>query len=137
MVNRSSCHPGVSALDRYPNFHVDTAARLRILGRLNPHAVRDFFVKYQDRILFGTDSSVLYNVKASDPAAVKQWQDRAARFYSRHLEYFETDRLNLVEPYGYAKDWLRLPGVKLPPAVLEKFYHGNAERLIPGLKAKG
>lgn len=124
-------------LDRFPNFNVDTSARLRILGRLNPQAVRAFFTRYQDRILFGTDSSVLNNVKASDKDAVKQWQDRAARFYSRHLEYFETDRLNLVEPYGYAKDWLRLPGVKLPPAVLEKFYHGNAERLIPGLKAKG
>ncbi|MBI4622091.1 MAG: hypothetical protein HY736_02580 [Verrucomicrobia bacterium] len=24
-------------------------------------------------------------------------------------------------------------GVKLPADVLEKFYHGNAERLIPGL----
>src|SRR3989442_888118 len=46
-------------LDRFPNFHVECAARLRILGRLNPQAVRDFFVKYQDRILFGTDGFVL------------------------------------------------------------------------------
>src|SRR5262249_5773724 len=47
-------------LDRYPNFSVDTAARQRILGRLNPPGVRDFFVKYQDRILFGTDDMVLF-----------------------------------------------------------------------------
>ena len=46
-------------LDRFPNFHVECAARLRILGRLNPQAVRDFFAKYQDRILFGTDGGVL------------------------------------------------------------------------------
>lgn len=121
-------------LDRYPNFHVDTSARVRILGRLNPHAVRDFFVKYQDRILFGTDSSTLANVRPDDAEGVKKWQDRAARFFSRHLEYFETDSLNLVEPYGYAKEWLRIPGVKLPPEVLEKFYHANAERLIPALR---
>ena len=29
---------------------------------------------------------------------------------------------------------MRLSGVKLPPEVLEKFYHANAERLIPRLK---
>jgi len=32
--------------------------------------------------------------------------------------------------------WLRIPGIKLPPEVLEKLYHANAERLIPGLKSK-
>ncbi|MGE3805093.1 MAG: amidohydrolase family protein, partial [Gemmataceae bacterium] len=119
--------------DKYPNFHVDCSARTRILGRLNPQAVRDFFTKYQDRILFGTDSSVLNNVKPSDAAGVAAWQDRAARFYARHLEYFETNQVGLVEPYGWGKEWLRITGVKLPPEVLEKFYHGNAERLIPGL----
>jgi hypothetical protein len=31
---------------------------------------------------------------------------------------------------------MRIPGVKLPPAALEKFYHANAERLIPGLAPK-
>jgi uncharacterized protein len=120
-------------LDRYPNFNVDTAARLRLLGRLNPIAVRDFFTKYQDRILFGTDSNVLYDIRLKNVDEVKHWQDRAARFYSRHLEYFETDHVGLVEPFGYGKDWLRISGAKLPPAVLEKFYHANAERLIPGL----
>jgi hypothetical protein len=49
-------------LDKYPNFYVDCSARTRILGRLNPKAVRDFFTPYQDRILFGSDSSVLYLV---------------------------------------------------------------------------
>jgi predicted TIM-barrel fold metal-dependent hydrolase len=122
--------------DRYPNFYVDCSARTRILGRLNPKAVRDFFVKYQDRILFGTDSSALYGVRPDDEKAVKAWQDRAARFYSRHLEYYETDRLGLMEPYGWGKEWLRITGVKLPPEVLKKFYHANAERLIPGVKVE-
>ena len=35
-------------------------------------------------------------------------------------------------PGGYQPQWLRLKGIHLPPTVLEKFYHGNAERLIPG-----
>jgi uncharacterized protein len=118
--------------DKYPNFYVDCSARTRILGRLNPKAVRDFFVKYQDRILFGTDSSVLHGVKPDDEKAARAWQDRAARFYGRHLEYYETDRLGLMEPYGWGKEWLRITGVKLPPEVLKKFYHANAEKLIPG-----
>ena len=121
-------------LDKYPNFYVESSARLRILGRLNPVAVRDFFVKYQDRILFGTDSSILGGADPKDAAAVQAWKDGAARFYSRHFQYFETSRSDLMEPYGYEGEWLRLAGAKLPAEVLEKFYHANAEKLIPGLK---
>lgn len=120
-------------LDKYPNFHVECAARLRILGRLNPTAVRDFFVKYQDRILFGTDWSILPETDPADERARRQWQEKAARFYSRYLEYFETGRTDLVEPYGHASQWLRLAGADLPREVLEKFYHKNAERLISDL----
>ena len=47
---------------------------------------------------------------------------------------FETDRLDLMDPMQSGGAWLRTPGIKLPPNVLEKFHHGNAERLIPGLK---
>jgi hypothetical protein len=50
------------------------------------------------------------------------------------LQYFETDKLDLLDPMRSGGPWLRLAGVKLAPEVLEKFYHGNAERLIPGLK---
>jgi predicted TIM-barrel fold metal-dependent hydrolase len=119
-------------LDKYPNFSVDNAARLRILGRLNPNAVRDFFTKYQDRLLFGTD--INFQEKSADEKDRKAWKEKMARWYSRHFEYFETNRVDIVEPYGQFHEWLRLPGVKLPPEVLEKFYHANAERLIPGLK---
>lgn len=145
-------------LDRYPNFHVECAARLRILGRLNPKAVRDFFVKYQDRILFGTDGMLLFSRKSAgggknilvypiddpewtrtdpkDAEAVRRWKEGQVRFYGRHFEYFETDHSDLVDPSGFGPGWARLTGAKLPPEVLEKFYHGNAERLIPGLARK-
>jgi predicted TIM-barrel fold metal-dependent hydrolase len=146
-------------LDRFPNFHVECAARLRILGRLNPQAVRDFFAKYQDRILFGTDGGVLLagrkagasknitvypvddpewvRVDPADADAVRRWKEKQALFYSRYFEYFETDRLDLVDPSGFAPESLRLRGAKLPAEVLEKFYHANAERLIPGLRPNG
>jgi predicted TIM-barrel fold metal-dependent hydrolase len=142
-------------LDKYPNFYVDCAARQRILGRLNPPAVRDFFVKYQDRILFGTDDMVLGKgrkpgdsknisvypgddpdyiwIDPNDKPAVRAWQERQARMYGEYLQYFETDKLDLTDPNRSAGNWLRIPGVKLPSEVLEKLYHVNAEKLIPGL----
>jgi uncharacterized protein len=146
-------------LDRYPNFHVESSARLRILGRLNPKAVRDFFIKYQDRILFGTDGLMLIggykpgrdkrnvlvyplddedrvSVDGKDAGVVRRWKDRQVVMYSRSFEYFETDRPDLVEPGGFGAGWMRLAGAKLPPEVLGKFYHGNAERLIPGLGSR-
>jgi len=43
-------------LDRFPNMHVDIAARLNELGR-QPRAARRFFDRYQDRIVFGTDAT--------------------------------------------------------------------------------
>jgi uncharacterized protein len=122
-------------LERYPNLSVECGARLRFMYRYNPKAVRDFFIKYQDRILFGTDNYMIKDPKLVDNAdALRQWQDRDAAFYSRYLEYFETDHLGILEPYGTYRDWMRLSGVKLPAEVLEKFYHGNAEKLIPGVK---
>jgi predicted TIM-barrel fold metal-dependent hydrolase len=145
-------------LEKYPNFYVDTAARQRILGRLNPPAVRDFFLKYQDRILFGTDNMVLFKhrkpsgshnisiypsedpdwiwIDPADKKAVARWQEREAETYSQYLQYLETDRLDLVDPNHSAGNWLRIPGAKLPPEVLEKLYHANAEKLIPGLAKK-
>jgi uncharacterized protein len=124
------------ALDKYPNFHVECAARIRILGRFNPQAVRDFFTRYQDRVMFGTDMNVLQGVDTAKPEAVRAWQDKAARFYGRYLEYFETGRTDLVEPYGWGREWLRLAGANLPDEVLAKFTHRNAERHIPGLRSK-
>lgn len=143
------------SFDRYPNFFVDCAARLRVLGRLNPPAVREFFSKYQDRILFGSDDMVLSQgrkptgsaniflyptddsslqwINTEDVEAVERWQQRAVRDYAQYLQYFETDRLDLTDPNRSGGPWLRIPGVKLPPEVLEKFYHANAEKLIPGL----
>jgi predicted TIM-barrel fold metal-dependent hydrolase len=144
-------------LAKYPNFYVDTAARHRVFGRLNPPAVRAFFQKHQDRILFGTDGATLQKgrkkppesanislyptenpnleyVDPTDAAALKAWQDRDAQMYSESLKYFETDRVDLLDPMRSGGAWLRLAGARLPAEVLEKFYHANAEKLIPGLK---
>ena len=42
-------------LDAYPNMYVNIDARISELGR-QPYTARRFFLKYQDRIMFGTDT---------------------------------------------------------------------------------
>ena len=119
-------------LDKFPNLSVECSARLRFFYRYHPEAIRDFFIRYQDRILFGSDIFLIADDKTlQNETTLKAWRQRQTRAYSDYLEYFETDHMVMV-PGGYQPQWLRLKGIHLPPTVLEKFYHGNAERLIPG-----
>lgn len=67
---------------------------------------------------------------------MRRWQERAVFNYGLYLQYFETARLDLLDPNHSGGAWLRISGIKLPAEVLEKFYHANAERLIAGLKRK-
>jgi len=118
-------------LERFPNLFVECGARLRFFYRYHPQALRDFFIKYQDRVLFGSDIFMPGDetTLASD-AARAAWRERRVQSYRSYLAYFETDHYVTV-PGGYQQQWLRLKGLKLPPVVLEKFYHRNAERIIP------
>ena len=45
-------------LDKYPNLFIDTAARVPEIGRHPQEKMRRFFDKYQDRMLFGTDTGI-------------------------------------------------------------------------------
>ena len=67
---------------------MECGVRLRFLYGYHPHAVRDFFVKYQDRILFGTDNSMADAKLLENAAGLRQFKDQAALFYSRHFEEF-------------------------------------------------
>jgi predicted TIM-barrel fold metal-dependent hydrolase len=103
-------------LDTYPNMFVDIDARISELGR-QPYTARRFFVKYQDRIMFGTDTS----------------PSRAA--YSMYYRFLETDD-EYFDPAGghHRQGFWMIYGVFLPKEVLEKVYLRNAERLLVGLK---
>jgi predicted TIM-barrel fold metal-dependent hydrolase len=99
-------------LDRLPNMVTDFSARINTLG-IQPYAAREFFIKYQDRILFGTDNTP---------------SEGMFRTYYRFLEtrddYFESSP---------GRPLSRIYGLGLPDEVLEKVYRRNAERVIPGL----
>ncbi len=107
--------------DRYPNFAVDTAARTPNLMLQPRDKVRKFFIRYQDRILWGTDSMV---VKwDAEGKALKGWEAG----YEHEWRYFATDET--FEWHGR-----KIQGLALPDDVLRKFFHDNALNWIPGLK---
>ena len=103
-------------LDANPNVYYDVAAVLYDFGR-QPRAAHEFFVKYQDRILFGKDS----------------YQPDEYPYYWR---VFETND----EYFDYYRDYhafWKLYGIGLPDQVLKKLYNGNALKLVPGLSHMG
>jgi predicted TIM-barrel fold metal-dependent hydrolase len=105
--------PGAAKLlDRLPNVVLEVAAVLYDFGR-QPRASRDFFIKYQDRILFGKDSY------APDEFPY-YW-----RVFETKDEYFDYYR-------DYHAFW-KLYGMDLPDEVLKKIYYKNALRVTPGL----
>ncbi|MEP7312865.1 MAG: amidohydrolase family protein [Pseudomonadota bacterium] len=110
-------------LDKYPNYYVDMSSVVQELGR-QPYSARRFFIRYQDRILFGTDGGF-----GNDPAG--EWP--AERMYRSYFEFLETDNEYFDYPMkSISKQgtW-EIYGIDLPPEVLEKIYVRNAERLLP------
>ncbi|MDX2305370.1 MAG: amidohydrolase family protein [Microscillaceae bacterium] len=99
-------------MEEFPNMYVGIGAIIAELGR-QPRQAREFFIKYQDRVLFGKDS----------------WQPDEFPTYFRVLEtkdeYF---------PYHkkYHAFWA-MYGLDLPDEVLKKLYYKNAMRIIPGI----
>ncbi len=109
--------------DRYPNFGVDTAARVPYLMLQPRDKVRAFLIKYQDRILYATDLVVMPNDNTEK--AIAEWN----RTYERDWKFFATDQD--VE-YGGHRYW----GLALPRPVLRKIFHDNAVQWLPGIVAK-
>ena len=99
--------------DELPNVYAETGAILAELGR-QPRAAREFFVKYQDRLVFGKDS-----------------------FQPDEYPYFWRTFETADEYFDYYRDYhafWKLYGMNLPDEVLRKLYYQNALRLIPGLR---
>ncbi|MBW7934661.1 MAG: amidohydrolase family protein [Gemmatimonadaceae bacterium] len=102
--------------DAMPNVNAEVGAVLYDIGR-QPHAAHDFFVKYQDRLLFGKDS----------------YQPEEYPYYWR---VFET-RDEYFDYYRHYHAFWKLYGINLPDSVLKKVYYQNALRITPGLSKAG
>jgi predicted TIM-barrel fold metal-dependent hydrolase len=108
-------------LDAYPNFAVDTAARVRYFARGDRDQAREFLTRYQDRVLYATD----FSFRAGDPAAAaRSLQTR----HDRDWVYFS--RGEMMEYDGSPTR-----GLGLPDGVIRKIFRENALRWLPGLGA--
>jgi predicted TIM-barrel fold metal-dependent hydrolase len=99
-------------LDSIPNMYFDLSAVLYDFGR-QPRAAREFFIKYQDRLLFGKD--------AYQPTEYPYYW----RVFETADEYFDYYR-------DYHAFW-KLYGMDLPDDVLRKIYYENALKVAPAL----
>jgi len=103
-------------LETMPNLYVEVGAVLYDIGR-QPRAAHDFFLRFQDRILFGKDS----------------FQPEEYPYYWRVFEtaddYFDYYR-------DYHAFW-KLYGIDLPDSVLKKVYYQNALKITPRLPQTG
>jgi predicted TIM-barrel fold metal-dependent hydrolase len=107
-------------LDRYPNFAVDMAARMAYLARLPRADAIAFLMKYQDRLIYGTDLSF----RAGDPVqnAIGYWE----RTYARDWAFLATNETVNIEG-------TTAQGLALPETVLRKIFHDNAVHWFPGI----
>ena len=99
-------------LDQYPNVMTEIGAVLAELGR-QPKRARQFFIDYQDRILFGKDS---YNVTE----------------YYTYFRVLETED-EYFEYYRKRHAHWKIYGLSLPDSVLQKVYYKNALHLFPSI----
>jgi predicted TIM-barrel fold metal-dependent hydrolase len=99
-------------LEKRPNLHVDLGARCAELGR-QPYTAREFFLKFPDRILFGTDLIPEINM------------------YRLHYRFLETSDEYFEYPSHASRQgrW-NIYGLFLPDDVLLKVYRENAIRLL-------
>lgn len=97
-------------LERYPNYFVEISQVISELGR-QPYTARDFFMKYQDRIIFGLDG------KPESEA------------YRSSFRFLETKDEYFVCPRAERAHW-KIYGIGLPDSVLEKIYYRNAEKIF-------
>lgn len=108
-------------LDHNPNVMIDFSARLDELGR-QPYSTREFFIRHQDRIIFGTDM----------PANL----DTSVDMYRAYFRFLETFDESFYSPdYDGTFERARWPicGIGLPDEVLKKVYHENILKIIPSL----
>jgi predicted TIM-barrel fold metal-dependent hydrolase len=113
--------PALAArLDRLPNFAVDLAARVRYLAAGNRDKAREFLMKYQDRIIYGTDFTL-----APGGDDQQAWTNLPSQ-HDRDWLYFSS-----AGPVTYARR--EVQGLGLPPDVLSKIFRENALRWFPGI----
>lgn len=110
-------------LDAYPNCYFDTSATKWIARELShqPSDARAFFVRYSDRLLFGTDLVAWPHTDRTHHCS-RYW-------VHRHLyEHHQVARSPIPDPD--ARGPVYVAGLDLPSLVLRRLYHDNAVKFF-------
>jgi len=110
-------------LDRFPNAVTDVAARMNQLQyqtKINREKVKQFFIKYQDRILYATDTTF-------DPGGDnEEFKREVHKVWLNDWKYLVTDSTMSIKDFDG-----EFKGLKLSTTVIDKIYRLNAERIFP------
>lgn len=114
-------------LDKFPNMSVDMAERVSHFqeqAQKDRDKVRNFFIKYQDRLIYATDF-IIDGTKT--PAEMKEHVDEVRL---SHWKFFTTDE-EMHVPHSVDGAFV---GLKLPREIIDKIYFKNAQKWLPGIK---
>ncbi|MDH5603770.1 MAG: amidohydrolase, partial [Cyclobacteriaceae bacterium] len=116
-------------LDKYPNMLVETAARWPDIVLQDPEKVRNFFLKYQDRVIYGTDFEIDTPFDPSKKEDDMGRRDNMDKRFGLHWEYLSGND-SLFFDRGSFKTHTH--SINLPDSVLRKFYYENAMGVLTG-----
>lgn len=111
-------------LDRYPNFAVDTSARLGDMAAQDSAVVRQFMCDYADRVLFGTDIVMRQRLADMPLDECESTLSRVRAVYRAYFDYFE-------QGGDVAIRGKQVRGLGLPANVLRRLYFDNARAWYP------
>ncbi len=114
-------------LDKYPNMMLDVAARmdhLQYQSAQDRERVRNFLLKYQDRVMYGSDTTI-DTLNNADPNTLKilhkKWLD--------DWGYISTDNV-IIENLKIGNTQKQVTGLKLPKTAVDMIFRKNAERFF-------
>ena len=119
-------------LDEFPNMHVDLVPGIEMYQNFSqdPQTVRDFFLKYEDRILFGTDIGAKALLATPEKGIELTESSERVNLIRHFLEMDGAFDLNPQSGFLFGKPNQTFQGINLPEATLEKIYYRNFENLV-------
>jgi predicted TIM-barrel fold metal-dependent hydrolase len=109
-------------LDAHPNATADMAARMtqvQYQSQRDYNAVRRFFIKYQHRILYGSDLTL------DSPVDRAQFTKEVEAFWRSDWAYLATDTVQHIDAIN-----ADVKGLALPRSVIDNLYYLNAQRVF-------
>ncbi|MCJ7696463.1 MAG: amidohydrolase [Anaerolineaceae bacterium] len=119
-------------LDRFPNMHIDLTPGIEMYFNFarDPQKTYDFFMKYQDRIVYGTDIGAKALLATPDEGIEPGESNLRMQLIRRFLETEGEFQLQSDEGFLFGDPSFKFYGICLPDEVLNKIYSGNFEKMV-------